>query len=63
MAEMVGKQEGCSHGRGGSMHVFDAASRLHGGNAIVAGGLPLAVGLASADKLFRPTASDDVLLW
>jgi len=51
MAEMYGKQEGCSHGRGGSMHVFDAATRFYGGNAIVGGGLPLAVGLALADKL------------
>jgi pyruvate dehydrogenase E1 component alpha subunit len=51
MAEMFGKQEGCSGGRGGSMHVFDAPARFYGGNAIVAGGLPLAVGLALADKL------------
>jgi pyruvate dehydrogenase E1 component alpha subunit len=49
MAEMFGKQEGCSRGRGGSMHVFDAATRFYGGNAIVAGGLPIAVGLALAD--------------
>jgi len=55
MAEMYGKQEGCSHGRGGSMHVFDAATRFYGGNAIVGGGLPLAVGLALADAyLQRP---------
>jgi pyruvate dehydrogenase E1 component alpha subunit len=51
MAEMFGKQEGCSGGRGGSMHVFDAAARFYGGNAIVAGGLPVAVGLALADVL------------
>ena len=51
MAEMYGKQEGCSRGRGGSMHIFDAATRFYGGNAIVGGGLPLAVGLALADKL------------
>ena len=51
LAEMYGKQEGCSRGRGGSMHIFDAATRFYGGNAIVAGGLPLAVGLALADKL------------
>jgi len=49
MAEMYGKQEGCSRGRGGSMHVFDAATRFYGGNAIVGGGLPVAVGLALAD--------------
>jgi len=51
MAEMFGKQEGCSRGRGGSMHLFDRATRFYGGNAIVGGGLPLAVGLALADKL------------
>jgi pyruvate dehydrogenase E1 component alpha subunit len=51
MAEMYGKMEGCSRGRGGSMHLFDAATRFYGGNAIVGGGLPLAVGLALADKL------------
>ena len=51
MAEMYGKVEGCSRGRGGSMHLFDAATRFYGGNAIVGGGLPLAVGLALADML------------
>jgi len=51
MAEMYGKQEGCSRGRGGSMHIFDAARRFYGGNAIVGGGLPLAVGLALADRM------------
>jgi len=51
MAEMFGKQEGTSRGRGGSMHIFDASRRLYGGNAIVGGGLPIAVGLALADKL------------
>jgi len=51
MAEMYGRVEGCSRGRGGSMHLFDAATRFYGGNAIVGGGLPLAVGLALADKL------------
>jgi len=51
MAEMYGKQEGCARGRGGSMHLFDAKTRFFGGNAIVAGGLPLAVGLALADKM------------
>jgi pyruvate dehydrogenase E1 component alpha subunit len=53
MAEMYGKQEGCSRGRGGSMHLFDAATRFYGGNAIVGGGLPVAVGLALADKMQR----------
>jgi pyruvate dehydrogenase E1 component alpha subunit len=51
MAEMYGKVEGCSRGRGGSMHLFDAATRFYGGNAIVGGGLPLAVGLALADRI------------
>ena len=51
MAEMYGKVEGCSGGRGGSMHLFSAEHRLFGGNAIVAGGLPVAVGLALADRL------------
>lgn len=51
MAEMYGKHEGCSRGRGGSMHVFDAQTRFYGGNAIVGGGLPIAVGLALADKM------------
>ncbi|MDZ7677682.1 MAG: pyruvate dehydrogenase (acetyl-transferring) E1 component subunit alpha [Acidimicrobiales bacterium] len=51
MAEMFGRYEGCSRGRGGSMHLFDAATRFYGGNAIVGGGLPLAVGLALADKM------------
>ena len=56
MAEMYGKAEGCSRGRGGSMHLFDAATRFYGGNAIVGGGLPLAVGLALAEKMQRRDA-------
>jgi len=51
LAEMYGKQEGCSRGRGGSMHLFDDKTRFYGGNAIVGGGLPIAVGLALADKM------------
>ena len=51
MAEMYGKQEGCCRGRGGSMHIFDRATRFYGGNAIVGGGLPLAVGTALGDKM------------
>jgi pyruvate dehydrogenase E1 component alpha subunit len=51
MAEMFGKVTGCSRGRGGSMHVFDARTRFYGGNAIVAGGLPLAVGVGLAHRL------------
>jgi pyruvate dehydrogenase E1 component alpha subunit len=53
MAEMYGKANGCSRGRGGSMHLFDVGRRFYGGNAIVGGGLPLAVGLALANKLER----------
>ena len=51
LAEMYGHAEGCCRGRGGSMHLFDADTRFYGGNAIVAGGLPLAVGLALADRM------------
>ncbi|MGK2958130.1 MAG: pyruvate dehydrogenase (acetyl-transferring) E1 component subunit alpha [Acidimicrobiales bacterium] len=51
MAEMFGKVEGCSRGRGGSMHLFDVERHFYGGNAIVAAGLPVAVGLALADHL------------
>jgi pyruvate dehydrogenase E1 component alpha subunit len=51
MAEMYGKVTGSSRGRGGSMHIFDAENKFYGGNAIVAGALPLAVGLALADKM------------
>lgn len=53
MAEMFGKYEGCSHGRGGSMHIFDARTRFYGGNAIVGGGLPLATGFGLADRMRR----------
>ncbi|MEU9124989.1 pyruvate dehydrogenase (acetyl-transferring) E1 component subunit alpha [Streptomyces sp. NPDC048506] len=51
MAEMYGRTTGCSAGRGGSMHLFDASRRFYGGSAIVAGGLPLAAGLALADRM------------
>ena len=51
MAEMYGRTTGCSGGRGGSMHLFDAGRRFYGGSAIVAGGLPLAAGLALADRM------------
>ncbi len=53
MAEMYGKAQGCSRGHGGSMHLFDREARFFGGNAIVGGGLSLAVGLALADR-FTP---------
>ncbi|MGW1679684.1 pyruvate dehydrogenase (acetyl-transferring) E1 component subunit alpha [Saccharopolyspora sp. NPDC002376] len=51
MAEMFGRTSGCSRGRGGSMHLFDVSRRFYGGNAIVGGGLPIAVGLALADAM------------
>lgn len=50
MAEMFGKLDGCSRGRGGSMHLFSREHNFFGGNAIVGGGIPLAVGLALAAK-------------
>ena len=51
MAEMFGKETGCSRGRGGSMHLFDRQHGLVGGNAIVGGGIPLALGIALADRM------------
>ncbi len=51
MAEMYGKASGTCRGRGGSMHICDAATSFYGGFAIVGGGLPLAVGLALADRM------------
>ena len=56
MAEMYGVQQGCSKGRGGSMHLFDKATRFFGGNAIVGGHLPMAVGLALADLKLKRAA-------
>lgn len=53
MAEMFGKREGCSRGRGGSMHLICTADRFFGGNAIVAAGIPQAVGLALANKILN----------
>jgi pyruvate dehydrogenase E1 component subunit alpha len=53
MAEMYGRRTGSSGGRGGSMHIFDVSRRFYGGNAIVGGGLPIAIGLALAEKLTK----------
>jgi pyruvate dehydrogenase E1 component alpha subunit len=50
MAELFGKETGTSHGRGGSMHMFDAKLRFMGGYGIVGGHLPLAAGGAAAIK-------------
>jgi pyruvate dehydrogenase E1 component alpha subunit len=50
MAELFGKATGCSKGKGGSMHLFDAGRHFMGGHGIVGGHLPLAAGLAFASK-------------
>ncbi len=51
MAELYGRVDGTSGGRGGSMHIFDASRGFLGGYAIVAGHMPLAVGLGLAGKM------------
>lgn len=51
MAELYGKETGCSRGRGGSMHLFDVANHFMGGYALVGGPFPLAAGMAKAIKL------------
>jgi pyruvate dehydrogenase E1 component alpha subunit len=51
MAELYGKMEGCSHGYGGSMHLYDVERGNMGANAVVAGGLPAMVGAGLAFKL------------
>lgn len=56
LAEMYGRTNGCSHGRGGSMHLYDKELGFYGGNAIVGGGLPLATGLATANKKLQRNA-------
>jgi pyruvate dehydrogenase E1 component alpha subunit len=48
MAELFGRVDGCSRGRGGSMHMFDLARRFMGGYGIVGGNLPIAAGIALA---------------
>ena len=48
MAELFGRESGVSHGRGGSMHMFDRENRFMGGYGIVGGNLPLAAGMALA---------------
>jgi pyruvate dehydrogenase E1 component alpha subunit len=50
MAELYGKLEGCSHGYGGSMHLYDVERGNLGANAVVGGGLPATVGAALAFK-------------
>jgi pyruvate dehydrogenase E1 component alpha subunit len=51
MAELYGKLEGCSHGYGGSMHLYDVERGNLGANAVVGGGLPAITGAALAFKL------------
>jgi pyruvate dehydrogenase E1 component subunit alpha len=53
MAELFGRETGLSHGKGGSMHLFDAENGLLGGHAIVGSHLPLATGVAFAMKYLR----------
>ncbi|MDX6529124.1 MAG: pyruvate dehydrogenase component alpha subunit [Blastocatellia bacterium] len=50
MAELYGKAGGCSHGKGGSMHLFDKSVNFLGGHGIVGGQIPLATGVAFASK-------------
>ncbi|HEX4484088.1 MAG TPA: pyruvate dehydrogenase (acetyl-transferring) E1 component subunit alpha [Solirubrobacteraceae bacterium] len=59
MAELFGRADGCSGGRGGSMHMFDIARRFMGGYGIVGGNLPIAAGLALASDY---EGADDVTL-
>jgi pyruvate dehydrogenase E1 component alpha subunit len=59
MAELFGRVDGCSKGRGGSMHMFDLANRFMGGYGIVGGNLPLAAGMAMASDYL---GNDEVTL-
>src|SRR3954447_3559970 len=59
MAELFGRVDGCSKGRGGSMHLFDWERRFLGGYGIVGGSLPLSAGVALACDY---TESEDVVL-
>ncbi|MBI4830369.1 MAG: pyruvate dehydrogenase (acetyl-transferring) E1 component subunit alpha [Candidatus Lindowbacteria bacterium] len=59
MAELFGKEAGVSKGKGGSMHMFDKERRFMGGDAIVGGDLPLAVGIGLAVKYQK---ADDIVL-
>jgi pyruvate dehydrogenase E1 component alpha subunit len=58
MAELYGKETGCSKGRGGSMHMFSAQHRLLGGYAFIAEGIPVATGTAFATKYRREALGD-----
>lgn len=58
-AELYGKESGCSHGKGGSMHFFDKSRNFLGGHAIVGGHIPLAVGLGWAAKSRKAGGGED----
>src|SRR5205823_13295039 len=51
MAELYGKTEGCSHGYGGSMHLYDVERGNMGANAVIGGGLPQVAGAALAFQM------------
>lgn len=51
MAELMGKEDGTCHGRGGSMHIADPGLGIFGANGIVGAGLPIAAGVATAARL------------
>ena len=53
MAELFGREGGVSHGRGGSMHLFDASRHFMGGYGIVAGQMPLALGVGIRSSTAR----------
>lgn len=59
MAELFGKETGCSKGRGGSMHLFSAAHHLLGGYAFVAEGIPVATGVAFQTKYRREVLGNE----
>ena len=63
MAELLGKSTGVSKGRGGSMHMADVSKNFWGGHAIVGAHIPIAAGLALADKMEKTRRRDDLHVW
>jgi len=55
LAELMGKETGCSSGKGGSMHLFDTEINFMGGNGIVGAGMPLATGAAYRARYLKTT--------